>query len=398
MNKKKFIIFGTPSIGKDEINAVKKVMASKWIGSGPITENFEKKFAKYKKSFYSLSLNSCTAALHLSLKVLNIKKGDEVITTPLTFCSTINSILLTEATPVLVDINPLTLNIDENKIEKKISKKTKAIILVHFSGLACNMIPILRLAKKYKIKIIEDCAHAIESKYFDKHVGNFGETGCFSFYATKNLTTGEGGMLITNKKEISVKIKVMRLHGMSKDAWKRHLPNALTYKKLENKTYKGKFQHYDVTELGLKYNMIDINASIGLVQLKKIEKYWKIRKSIYEKYVEKLKHLPIVFQKIDSYPVKYAYHLCTIRIDNAKTNKKRDNLIKFLIKNNIGSGVNYRCVTDMSYYKKHLGWNDNTCKIAKSVGDSIISLPLFPSLKKKEVNYICKKVCEFFKK
>jgi len=390
MYKKKFIIFGTPTIGKDEINAVKNVLTSKWIGSGIITEKFEKKFKEYKKSTYSLSLNSCTAGLHLSLKILNIKKGDEIITTPLTFCATINSILLAGATPVLVDINPLTLNIDENKIEKKITKKTKAIILVHFSGLPCNMFPILKIAKKYKIKVIEDCAHAIESKYFGKHVGNFGETGCFSFYATKNLTTAEGGMLVTSKKEISSKINVMRLHGMSKDAWKRHLP--------ETATPGSKLQHYDVTELGLKYNMIDINASIGLVQLKKLEKNWKIRKSIYEIYFEKLKHLPILFQKIDPYPVKYAYHLCAIRIDKEKTNKKRDNLIKFLIINKIGTGVNYRCVTDMSYYKKNLGWNDNTCKIAKSAGDNIISLPLFPSLKREEVNYICKKVCEFFQK
>jgi len=390
MQEKKLIIFGTPSIEKDEVNAIKNVLISKWIGSGPITEKFEKKFKEYKKSSYSLSLNSCTAGLHLSLKVLGIKVGDEVITTPLTFCSTINSILLVGAKPVLVDINPLTLNIDENKIEKKISRKTKAIILVHFSGLPCNMGPILKLARKYKIKIIEDCAHAIESKYYNKHVGNFGETGCFSFYATKNLTTGEGGMLITNKKRISSRIKIMRLHGMTKDAWKRHLPEALTMK--------DRFQHYQVTELGLKYNMIDINSSLGLVQLKKIERNWKIRKLIHQSYFNKLKHLPIIFQKINPYPVKYAYHLSIIRIDTTKTSKKRDHLIKFLLKNNIGVGVHYRSVTDLYYYKKYLGWNNNTCKIAKSVGDNILSLPLFPSLKKNEVSYICNKVCEFFQK
>ena len=388
MQAKKFISFGKPSIGSDEVAAVKRVINSKWIGSGPITEQFEEEFKKYKQSRYSLSLNSCTAALHLSLRVLNIKEDDEVITTPLTFCSTINSILLVGAKPVLVDINPFTLNIDEKKIEQKISKKTKAIILVHFSGLPCNIVPILKLTKKYNIKIIEDCAHAIESKYFGKHVGNFGETGCFSFYATKNLTTGEGGMLVTNKKKITSKIRVMRLHGLSKDAWKRYLPESLPYKR--------EFKHYDVTEVGLKYNMIDINASIGLVQLSKIDKHWKIRKSIHDNYSKKLKHLPLLFQKINPYPVKYAYHLFVIRIDNTKTNKKRDSLIKFLKKNSIGCGVNYRSVTDMSYYKKNLGWNHNTCKIAKLVGDNILSLPLYPTLKKNKVNYICKTVCEFF--
>ena len=195
-------------------------------------------------------------------------------------------------------------------------------------------------------------------------------------------------MLVTNKKKITSKIRVMRLHGLSKDAWKRYLPESLPYKR--------EFKHYDVTEVGLKYNMIDINASIGLVQLSKIDKHWKIRKSIHDNYSKKLKHLPLLFQKINPYPVKYAYHLFVIRIDNTKTNKKRDSLIKFLKKNSIGCGVNYRSVTDMSYYKKNLGWNHNTCKIAKLVGDNILSLPLYPTLKKNKVNYICKTVCEFF--
>ncbi len=210
------ISFGLPSINKEEINAVKKVIESKWIGSGPITQNFEKEFNKYKKSKYSLSVNSCTAGLHLSLLVLGIKKGDEVITTPLTFCSTINSILMVGAKPVLVDINRETLNIDETKIEEKITKKTKALMTVHYGGLPCDMYPILNIAKKYNLKIVEDCAHAIESKYYNKNVGNFGETGCHSFYATKNLTTGEGGMITTNKKKISARLNIMRLHGISK--------------------------------------------------------------------------------------------------------------------------------------------------------------------------------------
>jgi dTDP-4-amino-4,6-dideoxygalactose transaminase len=399
MEINKYITYGEPTIGIKEINAVLKVIRSKWIGSGPVTQKFEKKFKEYKKSNYCLSLNSCTAGLHLTLMAMNIKQGDEVITTPLTFCSTINSILLLGAKPILVDINPSTLNIDENLIKYKITKRTKAILLVHFAGLPCNLYPIIGLAKKYKIKIIEDCAHAIESKYYGKHVGNFGLTGCFSFYANKNLTTGEGGMLLTNSKKISSKIQVMRLHGLSKDAWKRYLP-AGHYKQYPPNLNpkKLKFEHYDVIEAGLKYNMIDLNAAMGIVQLAKIEKNWKLRKRNYEHYIKKLKHLPILFQKIDSYPVKHAHHLFTIRIDKTKTNKSRDNLINFLKKNNIGTGVNYRSVTDMSYYKKNLGWNRNTCKIAKLVGDNILSLPMQPALKKKKLNYICNKICEFFQK
>ena len=389
MKIKNYITYGEPAIGPDEVNAVLNVIKSKWIGSGPVTERFEKKFKEYKKSNYCLALNSCTAGLHLSLKAMNIGRGDEVITTPLTFCSTINSILLVGAKPVLVDINSNTLNIDEKKIKTKITKNTKAFILVHFGGLPCNLYPIINIAKKYKIKIIEDCAHAIESKYYGKHVGNFGSTGCFSFYANKNLTTGEGGMLLTNNKNISSKINVTRLHGLSKDAWKRYMPENVNPKKT-------KFQHYDVTDVGLKYNMIDLNASMGLVQLKKIEKSWQSRQRNYKSYIKRLKKLPLLFQTVNPYPVKHAHHLFTIRINNKKTKKSRDDLILFLKKNNIGTGINYRCITDMSYYKKNLGWNKNTCKLAKHVGDNIISLPMQPTLTLKNINYICNKISEFF--
>ena len=386
----KFILFGKPNIGNKEISLLKKTINSKWIGSGPTTEVFEKKFRNYKKTKYSLSLNSCTAALHLSLISLGIKEGDEVLTTPMTFCSTINSILLVKAKPVLVDINPDTLNIDENKIEKKITKKTKGIILVHFGGLACNMKPILKICRKYKIKVIEDCAHAIESKYQNKHVGNFGDTGCFSFYATKNITTGEGGMLVTNKAKIYNKIRVMRLHGLSKDAWKRYLPNSLDYS--------FKFQHYDVTEIGLKYNLIDLNSSLGIPQLDIIEKNLLKRKKLHNFYFKNLKNLPLKFQDIKPYPNKFAHHLFVIILDKSKTKKKRDDLVIFLKKNNIGTGINYRAVTDMTIYKKKLGWNDKTAPYAKQVGDNILSLPLYPSLTFNEAKYISKKIREFFKK
>ncbi len=387
---RKFITFGEPNIGQKEINYLKKTISSKWIGSGPTTEKFEKKFRNYKKSKFSLSVNSCTAALHLSLISLGLKKGDEVITTPMTFCSTINSILLIGAKPVLVDINPNTLNIDENKISKKINSKTKALMIVHFAGLACNMKPIIKICKKHNLKLIEDCAHAIESKYHNKSVGNFGDTGCFSFYATKNITTGEGGMLVTNKKEIYEKIRTMRLHGLSKDAWKRYLPNSVVGNKF-------KFEHYDVKEVGLKYNLIDLNASLGIPQLENIEKNLLKRKKLHKLYLRELKNLPLKFQNISPYPNKFAHHLFVIILDKSKTNKKRDDLVLFLKKNKIGTGINYRTVTDMTVYKKNLGWNNNTAPIAKYVGDNILSLPLYPNLTFSETRYITKKISEFFK-
>jgi len=387
--KNSFIPFGKPYIGNEEIKFITKVIKSKWIGSGPITEKFEKKFKNYKKSKYALSVNSCTAALHLSLIYCGIGYNDEVITTPMTFASTINSIILSGAKPVLADIDPNNFNIDPTQIEKKITKRTKAILIVHLAGLPCDMTSIMKIVKKYKLKLIEDCAHSIESKYQNKHVGNFGDTGCFSFYTTKNLTTGEGGMIICNKDSIYKKTRVARLHGLSKDAWKRYLPESV-------KT-PIKFQHYDVTEIGLKYNMIDINAAMGIVQLKKLENSWKKRKKIFELYKKKVASLPIKTQNFVGKDIKHAYHLFLIVLDKNKTKKKRDDLILFLKKNNIGCGVNYRSVTDMSIFKKKFGWNINTCKNSKYLGDNTLSLPLYPDLKIKDVNFICEKIQEFFK-
>tara|TARA_B100000795_G_scaffold264341_1_gene244726 strand:- start:92 stop:1261 length:1170 start_codon:yes stop_codon:yes gene_type:complete len=387
--KKKLIIFGKPQLTNEEVKSVTKVIKSKWIGSGPITEEFERRFKNYKKSKHALSVNSCTAALHLSLMYCGIKYNDEVITTPMTFASTINSIILAGAKPVLADIDPNNFNIDPKEIEKKITKKTKALLIVHLAGLPCDMNSIMKIVKKYKLKLIEDCAHSIESRYHNKHVGNFGDTGCFSFYSTKNLTTGEGGMITCNKDGIYKKMRVARLHGLSKDAWKRYLPDNIKTRK--------KFEHYDVTEVGLKYNMIDLNAAIGLVQLKKLDNNWKKRKNFFDLYKKKLTNLPIKTQKFSNKNIKHAYHLFLIIIDKNKTKKNRDDFILFLKKNNIGCGINYRSVTDMSVYKKKFGWNVNTCKNSKYVGDNTISLPLYPDLTIKDVNFICGKVQKFFK-
>lgn len=387
--KKKFIPFGKPNIGNEEIKFITNVIKSKWIGSGPITETFEKNFKRYKKSKHALSVNSCTAALHLSLIYCGVKYNDEVITTPMTFASTINAIILSGGIPVLADIDPNNFNIDPREIEKKITKRTKAILIVHLAGLPCNMKEILRIVRKYKLKLIEDCAHAIESRYYNKHVGNFGHTGCFSFYTTKNLTTGEGGMIVCNKDDIYKKIRVARLHGLSKDAWKRYLPESV-------KT-PTKFEHYDVTEIGLKYNMIDINAAMGIVQLRKIEKSWIKRKKIFDLYKKKLSNLPLKTQEFTTKNIKHAYHLFLIVIDKEKTKKNRDDLILFLKKYNIGCGVNYRSVTNMTIFKKKFGWNKNTCKNSKYLGDNTISLPLYPELTTKDVNYICGTIQKFFK-
>ncbi len=386
---KKKIIFGQPSIGNEEINYITKVIKSKWIGSGKVTEKFENNFKKYKKSKFAVSVNSCTAALHLSLIYCGVKKGNEVITTPMTFASTINSIAMIGAKPILADINPETYNIDPKNIEKLITRKTKAILIVHLAGLPCEIMKIMKIAKQYNLKVIEDCAHAIESKINGKHVGNFGHAGCFSFYSTKNLTTGEGGMIICDDKNFYKKIRVARLHGLSKDAWKRYLPESV------NRKY---YEHYDVTEIGYKYNMIDINAAMGIIQLKKLEKNWMIRKKLFYLYKKKLENLPIKFQKIEFKNIKHAYHLFLIVVDKNKTNKNRNDLIKFLNLKGVGIGINYRTVTDMSIFRKKFNWNNRTCPNSKYLGDNTLSLPIHPKVQKKEALYICEKIKEFFNK
>ena len=385
----KFIRFGKPTLGKDEYDSLNRVMKSKWIGTGPIVFDFEKKFSKYKKTQHAVSLNSCTAGLHLSLSALGIKKGSEVITTALTFCSTINAIIMAGLKPVIADIRKDTFNINEKAIEKKITKKTKAILVVHFAGLPCNMKPIIKLAKKYNLRIIEDCAHAIETEYEGIKAGNFGDTGNFSFYVNKNITTGEGGMTITNNKKTAEKIKILRLHGMSKDAWKRYTPDM--------PAIGNSYNHYDVKLTGYKYNMTDLQASLGISQLKKIETMYKKRKKLYENYLDKLKDLPVYFQNTKQYNFKHAYHLFFLVINKTKTKKNRDNLLNFLQKNNIGASVHYRSAVEMSNYKKLFKWNKKTCPIAYYTGQNTFSLPLYPDLKFSEQNYIISKLKKFFK-
>lgn len=384
--KNKPITFGAPDVGYDEINAIKKVILSKWIGTGPVARQFEKKFKSYKQANYALAVNSCTSAIHISLLALGIGHGDEVLVTSMTFSSTINAIIHSGAKPILIDINSETFNIDSKLLEKKISKKTKGILAVHLAGLPCDMTEILKIKNKYKLFLIEDCAHAVESKYKGKHTGTFGDAGCFSFYSTKNLTTGEGGMILFKKKKLFEKAKIISLHGLSKDAWKRSKKSKVVSKNF----------HYDVKEIGFKYNLTDINASIGLVQLEKLERNHKKRQILFNEYQKNLMEMPIFTQLFNKNTVRHGCHLFILALDKSKTQKSRDNLFTYLSSNKIGCGINYRSVTDMSVFKKKFGWNNKTCIKSKYLGDNTISLPLHPNMTKSHVKYICKLVRKFF--
>ena len=382
-----FLIFGSPLITKEEIEEVVKTMKSGWLGTGPKTARFEKMFKEYIGSKYALALNSCTAGLHLSLLVVGIGRGDEVITTPLTFASTCNVIVHVGAKPVFADIEKETLNIDPKEIERKISKKTKAILPVHFAGRPCNMNAILKIAKKYNLFVINDAAHAIETEYRGKKIGNFGDLTSFSFYVTKNITTVEGGMVTTNNRKFADKIKIYALHGMTKDAWKR----------FSDKGYK----HYQVIYPGFKYNMTDLQASIGIHQLKKIEKYYKRRKEIWFRYNWAFKDLPVFLPSQPEPDTRHSFHLYTPLVDIDNLTTDRDGILNALYYENIGTGVHYVAQHLQPFYAKTFKYKRGDFPNAEFVSDRTISLPLSPKLSDRDVEdviFSVRKVLNYYKR
>ena len=371
---KDFILFGQPKIGEDEIYEVIDSLKKGWLGTGPKTKRFENDFAKYKSVKHSLALNSCTAGLHLSCLTLDLKPGDEVITTAMTFCATVNTIIHAGGKPVLVDIDPNTWNIDPSKLEKKINSKTKAIIPVHFAGRACDMDEIVKIAKQHSLKLIEDCAHAIETVYKGKKAGSIGDMGVFSFYATKNLAVGEGGMIISNNESLISKLKISALHGMSKDAWSRFSDDG--------------YKHYKVEMAGFKYNMPDIQAAIGIHQLKKVKQYAAKRERIWKLYMQEFKNLPINLPCEIEQNTTHAYHLFNICLDQNKTNIKRDDFLNKMNDNRIGVGVHYESIPMHPYYQETFDWNPSDYPNALKFGNETVSIPISPKLNDNELDKI----------
>jgi dTDP-4-amino-4,6-dideoxygalactose transaminase len=361
-----FLVFGQPLIAEAEINEVLSSLRSAWLGTGPKVARFEQDFATYKGGVFSTALNSCTAALHLSLLALDLKPGDEVITTPMTFCATVNAIIHAGGTPVLADVNPDTMNIDPVQIEKKISSKTRALLPVHFAGRACSMDRIMSIASKHSLAVVEDCAHAIETRYKGQEAGTIGDFGCFSFYSTKNVVTGEGGMVLTKSAAAADRIKVLGLHGMSRDAWKRFSDQG--------------FKHYDVVEAGFKYNMMDLQAAIGIHQLARVEQSWKRRKEIWERYQEAFADLPIGLPAPVEPGTRHAYHLYTILVDESRAGMSRDAFLDAMTAEKIGVGVHYRSIPEHPYYRRTFGWRPEDFPQAHRIGLQTVSLPLSPKL------------------
>jgi len=381
---KKFISFYKPWITNEEIKEVEKVIRSGWLTMGPKVLEFEEKFRKYIGAKYAIAVNSCTAGLFLSLVSLGIGKDHEVITTVFSFASTANTIVHTGAKPVFVDISRDTFNIDPSAIEKVINKRTKAIVVVHYGGRPCQMDKILKIARKYHLKVIEDCAHAPGAEYKNKKVGTFGDTASFSFYATKNLTTGEGGMITTNNKKLADRLRILRLHGISKDAWKRYS--------------KGGEWYYEIIEAGFKYNMTDIQAALGLVQLKKLDYLNEIRRRQARYLMENLKNVPEIQLPIIGGRVKNVWHLFPILIRPERMSIDRDKFIKELNRYNIGTSVHFIPFHLHPFYRKRFGYKKGDFPNAEYVYNRIISLPFYPKMRREDYDYVVRAIKSIIKK
>ncbi|QJB56263.1 DegT/DnrJ/EryC1/StrS family aminotransferase [Pseudodesulfovibrio sp. zrk46] len=380
-SKDNFLVFGAPRIEQAEIDEVVASMETGWLGTGPKVAQFEKDFSTYLGSGHAAACNSCTAALHLALVALGLKPGDEVITTPLTFCASVNAIIHAGCTPVLADVDPVTMNIDPEAIRQKITPRTKAILPVHFAGRPCNMDAIMAIAEEHDLKVVEDCAHAIETTYKGQHAGTFGDFGCFSFYVTKNVCTGEGGMVMARTPEDIQNIKVLGLHGMSADAWKRFSDEG--------------YKHYQVVHAGFKYNMMDIQAAIGIHQLKRVEEYFVRRCEIWDMYQEAFKPLPVGTPAEEEANTRHARHLYTIMIDPVYCGIDRDEFLMRMNKQNIGCGVHYLSIPEHPYYQERFGWKLEDTPQAVALGRQTVSLPLSAKLTDDDVADVIKaaKIC-----
>lgn len=376
--RKNFLVFGSPLIEQSEIDEVVDSMKSGWLGTGLKVQKFEQMFREYKGSKFAMALNSCTAALHLSMLAIDLKPGDEVIVPTMTFAATANAVIHAGGVPVFADCEKDTMNISPEDIERKITNKTRATIPVHFAGRPCNMDAVMSIAKRHKLKVIEDCAHAIETEYHGRKTGTFGDLGCFSFYATKNIVTGEGGMVITDNEECANRIKVLGLHGMSKDAWKRFSDEG--------------YKHYQVVYAGFKYNMMDIQAAIGIHQLSRIDKYWKRREQIWNRYNEAFKGLPVFLPAPVESHTKHAYHLYTLLLDIDNLKITRDQFLDKMTAQNIGVGVHYIALHLHPYYQQAFGYKKGDFPNAEWISNRTVSIPLSAKLTDEDVDDVIEAV------
>jgi dTDP-4-amino-4,6-dideoxygalactose transaminase len=402
MNESKdFLPFSLPLIEEEEIRAVTETLKTGWITTGPRTRQFEEEFSKFVGSKYSIAVNSCTAALHLALEAIGIQEGEEIITTPMTFAATAEVIRYFKAIPVFVDIDQVTMNIDPKKIDSLLASRVaaqailpKAIIPVHFAGYPCDMSAIMETAKKYKLIVIEDAAHAFPAVYGGQFIGTIGDITCFSFYATKNISTGEGGMATTNNSEWAERMRIMSLHGISKDAWKRYTAEGSWY--------------YEIIAPGYKYNLTDIASALGLAQLKKANLLWKRRASIAARYHDaflNIGEIELPAGNFETQPdrakhsdgFRHSWHLYVIKLNLDKLSIDRARFIEEMKMRGIGTSVHFIPLHIHPYYRDTFGYKPEDYPVAFETYGRIVSLPIYPKMTDSDVERVVAAVIDILR-
>ncbi len=372
-----FLVFGAPVIGEADIAEVVDTLRSGWIGFGPKCQQLEADFAGYlgRPAEQAVAVSSCTAALHLALVASDIKAGDEVITTPLTFAATVNAIVMAGATPVFVDVDPVTQNIDAAGVAAAVTDRTRAVMPVHMAGRLCDMAAIRAVAERHNLSVIEDAAHAVEAAQDGQRVGATSPFACFSFYATKNMTTGDGGMLLVQDERAADRVRRLRFHGMSRDAWARYGGNG--------------FRHYEIVEPGFKYNLTDMQAALGLHQLRRLNHNLGIRETIWNAYDDMLRTTSGV--RTPPPPpaaTQHARHLYTIEIVPEEAGFTRDEVLTGLTERGVGTGVHFRPVHLHPYYLERYGFREGMFPNAEHIGRSTLSLPMSGGLTLQDAQYV----------
>jgi perosamine synthetase len=377
------IPFFVPWITAKDKKAVQEALSSRWLTGGPRAKDFESAFADFVGTKYAVAVNSCTAALHLAMRVLDVGPGDEVIVPDLTFAATANAAIFCGAKPVFADVDEETFNISPTEIAKKISSKTKAIIPVHYGGQPCDMKEILEIADDHHLSIVEDCAHSLGAEYAGKETGTFGLMGCFSFYPTKMITTMEGGMITTNDQKIEKRLRIMREHGMNRNALEREL---------------GTTWRYDVVDLGYNYRLTDAQAAMGISQLKRLGEGIKRRRRIAKYYDIQLSSSDLgITVPVRAPDRSHVFHLYTIKYKKSKNGPTRNELFKGLSAAGIQSSVHYTPLHLMSYYRRLLKKSESFPN-AEKIFEQILSLPLYPGLTRKNAILITNKIGEIIRK
>jgi dTDP-4-amino-4,6-dideoxygalactose transaminase len=373
-----FLPYNQPDIGQAEIDEVVDTLRSGWITTGPKTKEFERRFAEYIGARYAIAVNSCTGGLHVALAAAGIGPGDEVIVPTMTFCATANVVVHLGATPILVDVEPDTLNIDTQRLQAAISPRTKAVIPVHLYGHPCDMDRIGEIAEAHKLLVIEDAAHAVAAEWHGQRIGSFSPATAFSFYATKNLTTAEGGMVTTDDDEYAEKMRIWTLHGISRDAWKRYTAEGSWY--------------YEVAVPGFKYNLTDLQSALGLHQLARLEVMTRRRAELAARYCTGLCELPEVELPVVRSKVRHAWHLFMIRLELEKLKVDRAEFIECLRSEGIGSSVHFIPLHRQPYYRDRFGLQPGDFPVADAAYERLVSLPLYTRMTQRDVDDVIEAV------